>query len=155
MTAVPSSPAAPEAPAGRAARAVRVAALVLCLAVAAYTAVLLAEDPSLLRMAVWLVAAAVIHDAVVLPLLAGADRALLAVAPRAPVPVVNHVRAPALASGLTLLLFLPGIAESGEAHVFATGLGQEPYLERWLLLTATLFGVSALAYGARVARTRR
>jgi hypothetical protein len=63
---------------------------------------------------------------------------------------------PALASGLTLLLFLPGIIEQGaDAYLAATGLTQEPFLERWLLLTAVFFAVSAVAYAMRLALSRK
>ncbi len=58
---------------------------------------------------------------------------------------------PTLATGLSLLLFFPGIIQQGPAVTWATGLTQQPFLGRWLLLVAAFFGVSALAYAARVA----
>ena len=80
----------------------------------------------------------------------------LARLPRPRVPLVNHVRIPALGAGLTLLLFLPGIIRQGGAtHLAATGLDQQPYLGRWLWLVAALFAASALVYGARLLLTRR
>ena len=75
---------------------------------------------------------------------------------RSAVPVVNHIRIPALAAGLTLLMFLPGIIEQGSrTYLAATGQTQEPFLGRWLWLTAALFGVSAVIYAVRLVRARR
>ena len=57
-----------------------------------------------------------------------------------------------MASGLALLLFLPGIIEQGKpTYLAATGQTQDPFLGRWLLLTAAVFGASAVAYGIRLA----
>ena len=134
---------------------VRPAVLVACLAVSGYAVTIVLGDPALPRMILWFLAAAVLHDAVLLPLYSGADRALVTLAPRARVPVVNHVRVPVLGAGLTLLLFLPGIiGQGGAAHLAATGLDQQPYLVRWLLLVTAMAAVSALVYAVRVV-TRR
>ena len=62
----------------------------------------------------------------------------------------NYIRVPALAAGLTLLIFLPGIIEQGAtAYQAATGQTQQPFLGRWLLLTAVMFGISAVGYATR------
>ena len=107
---------------------------------------------------VWFAAAVILHDLVLFPLYAAVDR-VLALTSRAPAPrapVVNFIRLPLLASGLLLLVFLPGIIEQGgPAYTAATGLTQEPFLGRWLLLTAVMFGVSAVAYGVRLATVHR
>jgi hypothetical protein len=125
---------------------------VACLALAAYAAFFLLGDPALLRMLVWFAAAAVVHDLVIFPLYAGADRVLTAVLPG---PTVNYLRVPALGAGLALLMFWPGIVRQGEVtHLAATGLDQAPYLGRWLVLCAVLFGASAVVFGARVALRR-
>ncbi len=104
-------------------------------------------------IAVWFVAAVVAHDFVLFPLYALADRAL-ARRPRSisspEVPARNYIRVPALAAGLTLLVFLPGIIEQGApVYQAATGQTQQPFLGRWLLLTAVMFGISAVAYATR------
>ncbi|BBY44345.1 hypothetical protein [Mycolicibacterium celeriflavum] len=107
---------------------------------------------------VWFAAAIVVHDLVLFPLYALADRILgrSTRIPRLPVPLLNYLRIPALGSGLTLLLFLPGIVEQGEATVLAaSGQTQDPFLGRWLLLTAAMFGVSAAVYAIRLATSRR
>ena len=132
----------------------QLALLVACLGLAAYAAFFLLGDPALLRMLVWFAGAAVVHDLVIFPLYAAADRVLVAAA-RGRVPLVNHVRVPALGAGLTLLMFWPGIVRQGEVtHLAATGLDQAPYLGRWLALSAVLFGASAVVYGARVGLRR-
>jgi hypothetical protein len=134
-------------------RLLRPAVLLLCVAVAGYAATIVLDDPSLPRMLVWFLAAVALHDGVLLPLYSGADRALVALAPRTRVPVVNHVRVPVLGAGLTFLLFLPGIIrQGGDVHMGATGLDQQPYLGRWLLLVAAMATVSAFVYAVRVLR---
>lgn len=130
----------------------QLAALVACLALGAYAAFFLLGDPALLRMLVWFAAAAVVHDLVIFPLYAGADRVLTAVLPG---PKVNYLRVPALGAGLALLMFWPGIVRQGEVtHLAATGLDQAPYLGRWLVLCVVLFGASAVVFGARVGLRR-
>jgi hypothetical protein len=113
-------------------------------------------------IAVWFVAAVVGHDLVLFPLYALADRVLAArVARRSArrhpeVPARNYIRIPAMAAGLTLLIFLPGIIEQGApTYLAATGQTQQPFLGRWLLLTAVMFGISAVAYVARRGVARR
>ncbi len=110
---------------------------------------------------VWFAAAIVAHDLVLFPLYALADRILVAtsrIRPRSKVsiPALNYIRVPALGAALTLLVFLPGIIEQGAfTYQAATGLSQEPFLGRWLLLSAGMFGVSAVVYGVRLALSRR
>ena len=141
------------------ARPGHLALLLACFALAGYAASFLLGDPALLTVLVWFVGAAVVHDLVLFPLYATADRLLTAALPRLPrlrVPIVNHIRVPALGTGLTLLMFLPGIIRQGAVtHLAATGLDQQPYLGRWLLLTAGLFVASGLVYGARLLLARR
>jgi hypothetical protein len=61
-----------------------------------------------------------------------------------------------MAAGLSFLLFFPGIIQQGQFTYFAaTGQTQQPFLGRWLLLVAALYGLSALAYAARLAAGRR
>lgn len=108
-------------------------------------------------IAVWFAAALLLHDLVLFPLYALADRALtLTRRLPVPVPVLNHLRVPALGSGLTLLVFLPGIIEQGApAYLAATGQTQDPFLGRWLLLTAAMFLLSAVVYAVRLAKRPR
>ncbi len=111
---------------------------------------------------VWFAAAIIAHDLVLFPVYALVDRILLAGSrirpPRSEtsVPVLNYVRVPALGAGLTLLMFLPGIIEQGApTYAAATGQTQEPFLGRWLLLTAAMFAASAVLYAIRLVSARR
>ena len=53
-------------------------------------------------------------------------------------------------------MFLPGIIEQGgPTYAAATGQTQDPFLGRWLLLTAALFAASAVAYVMRLAFSRK
>ncbi len=113
-------------------------------------------------IAVWLAAAVIAHDLLLFPLYALADRVLSArvsrrTASRHPkVCARNYIRVPAAGAGLTLLIFLPGIIEQGgPTYQAATGQTQQPFLGRWLLLTAAMFAVSALSYATRLAVARR
>lgn len=114
-------------------------------------------------IAVWFAAAIVAHDLVLFPVYACADRLLsrgrapaLSERGDARVPVLNHLRVPALGAGLTLLVFLPGIVGQGAAtYRAATGQTQDPFLGRWLLLTAAMFALSAGIYAARLVMARR
>jgi hypothetical protein len=133
--------------------------MVACLALAAYAASFLLGDPSAVRIVVWFVGAAVVHDLLLYPLYAAGDRsltALLARRSRRAVPLVNHVRVPLLGAGLTLLLFLPGIIRHAEpTHLAATGLDQQPYAAAWGALVAVLVLASAVVYAVRVLLARR
>ncbi len=106
-------------------------------------------------IAVWFVAAVIAHDLLLFPIYALADRILWArrrPARHLPVSVRNYLRIPALGSGLTLLVFLPGIIGQGAStYLAATGQTQQPFLGRWLLLTAAMFATSAIAYLLRLA----
>ena len=115
-------------------------------------------------IAVWLAAAIIFHDLVLFPLYALADR-LLGIAtsrrrrrPRGQlrVPVRNYVRIPTSGSGLSLLMFFPGIMKQGSAtYVAATGQTQQVFLGRWLLLTAAMFTGSAFLYATRLVLAHR
>nr|WP_237571511.1 hypothetical protein [Mycolicibacterium lacusdiani] len=109
-------------------------------------------------IAVWFVVAVIAHDLIAFPVYALADRILTRSTRRirpAGVPTINYVRLPAMAAALTFLVFLPGIIEQGgPAYQAATGQTQEPFLARWLWLTASFFAVSAVAFGVRVLLVR-
>ena len=137
-----------------------------CFAVSAYAASRLLGDPAALRVAAWFLGAAVVFDLVLSPLLALADRVLLAERERREhdqgepsrrsVSPVNYVRVPLLFSGLLLLVYAPVILQrSEEPYRVASGLDQQPYLERWLAISALLLVVAALAYAVAVLLARR
>ncbi len=101
----------------------------------------------------------IFHDLVLFPLYALADR-LLGIATRRRrrrprgqlrVPVRNYVRIPTLGSGLSLLMFFPGIMkQQSPIYVAATGQTRQVFLGRWLLLTAAMFTGSAFLYAIRL-----
>jgi hypothetical protein len=122
-------------------------AVLACLALAGYAALGVLANPVWPRMLIWFGAAIVAHDLVVFPLYAAADRLLNRVRPG---PGVNYLRVPLLGVALTFLLFFPGIIRQGAgAYRAATGLTQEPFLARWLLLCAAMFAGSLLVYAVR------
>ncbi|TQK86563.1 hypothetical protein FB563_6709 [Streptomyces puniciscabiei] len=125
-------------------------------ALAAYAGVrLLAGD--WFGVALWIVGAALLHDLVLLPLYTVADRAVtggLGAAGRRAWTL--YVRVPALLSGLLLLVWFPLISGmTAGRYRSATGLSPDGFLTRWLLITAVLFGGSALFLACRVRRAAK
>lgn len=125
-------------------------------ALAAYAGVrLLADD--WFGVALWLVGAALLHDLVLLPLYAVADRAVvrgLGAAGRR--EWTMYVRVPAALSGLLLLVWFPLISGMVDRRYRSgTGLSPDGFLGRWLLITAVLFGGSALLLAVRVRRATK
>jgi hypothetical protein len=109
---------------------------------------------------IWFVGAALIHDLVLLPLYSVADLgARLGLRPadrRRVVPLINHVRVPALISGVLLLVYFPLILVEADRNYFrSTGHHVHDYARNWLLVTAALFAGSALIYLGRTIRARR
>jgi hypothetical protein len=134
-------------------------AMLASFAVAGYAALRMAADRPVVVVG-WLVGAAVAHDLLLLPLYAVADRSLLAVwrhrRGRLPaVPWLNYIRVPALLSGLLLLVWFPSIFRFSRIYSPTTALSSDGYLERWLLITAGLFALSALALAVRLRTARR
>jgi hypothetical protein len=107
-------------------------------------------------IAIWLVAAAVMHDLLLFPLYSGLDR-VARLGFRA--AAVNYVRIPAALSLLLLGVFWGTIGRKGEgAYHAVSGRSFEGYATRWLVVTAALFAASALISLARrrsAARRRR
>lgn len=129
------------------------------LAVAAYAVLtLLVGDPSLVRVAVWFLAAVVANDLVLNPVAAVLDGVLrggLRWLPRLPASrtTINYIRVPALGAALTFLVYFPGIVRQGEPVVLGqSGLDQSPFLLRWLLLVAGMVALSIVVF--RLARRR-
>ena len=95
------------------------------------------------NIVVWLIAAAVLHDLVLLPAYSLLDR----LAARPLRGGANYVRVPAGLSLLLLLVFWGPIAGKGDrAYHHVTGLHFDGYFSRWLLATAALFALSATLY---------
>ncbi len=142
-------------------------ALLGCFALAGWAALQTLSTPSWPIILVWFIGAIIAHDLVLFPLYALADRSLAA-GLRAPapgrdrprstlshIPAVNHVRIPLLGAGLLFLVFFPGIlGQGGQTYLDATSQTPQSDLASWLLLSAAMFLISAVIYGARLARTR-
>ena len=130
-----------------------VASLLLC----AYALVRVSGIPGGGRVLIWLVAAALLHDLVALPLYSGLFRLSHGAASRAipdraaMIAALNHVRVPAALSLLLLVVYAPLILRIDPAHYEeTTGLGVDGYLGRWLLISAALFLISGIAYAIRL-----
>lgn len=110
-------------------------------------------------IAVWFVVAIIAHDLIAFPVYALADRIshrTTCARSASPIRLINYVRLPSMAAALTFLIFLPGIIEQGgSAYQAATGQTQEPFLARWLWLTAAFYMAAALTYGVRLILVRR
>lgn len=107
----------------------------------------------------WFGGAAILHDLVALPLYSLLDRlshGALRSRRIARVPAINHLRVPALISGLLLLIYFPLILGLSDTRYFAaTGHHLHGYTRNWLGITAALFAGSAVVYAIRVRRATR
>lgn len=122
-------------------------------ALAGYAGVRLLEGDTF-GVAVWFVGSALLHDLVLLPVYATADRVVrVALGPRP--GLVNFVRVPAFLSGLLLLMWFPLITRQAKRYEPASGLSPDVFLGNWLLITAALFAGSALWLTVRTLRSRR
>jgi len=109
------------------------------------------------RFLVWFLGAILVHDFVFLPLYSllglAATKGLApgAAAPsRLRIAALNHLRVPALLSGLMLLVWHPLVlSRAPGGFERTTGMTTDVYLERWLALTAVLFAGSALLLALR------
>lgn len=117
------------------------------------------SDP--IGIGIWFAATLVAHDLVLFPLYSLANRSLELGARRHPerlprVPWINHLRVPVLVSAMLLLISFPLVFKIDAADYHsATGLNPDPYLARWLLITAVLFAASAVWYAVRLGRAGR
>ena len=130
--------------------------LVSSFALTGYAGVRLLEG-DWVEVALWFVGAAVLHDLVLLPLYGAADQVLLrgfeAAGQRTWVP---YVRVPAALSLLLLLVWFPLISgRVADRYGSAAGLSADGFPARWLLITAVLFGGSAVLLALRWRRLRR
>jgi hypothetical protein len=129
-----------------------------CGALSGYVVTRIHAEGGWVRIAVWFVLALTVHDLVVWPLYALADRSALRIAHRHPerlprVPWINHVRVPAIISGVLLGISFPLIFRlSSRYYTASSGMSESPYLGRWLLVTGILFAGSAAAYALRLGR---
>jgi hypothetical protein len=93
---------------------------------------------------IWFVAAILLHDLVLLPLYSLLDRLTIARLPRRS---IAYVRVPAIISGLLLLVLFPTILGFAAHREFrASGIHEQGYLFRWLVLSGVLFVISGVTY---------
>ena len=130
-------------------------------AVAAYALAQIIHGGHVVNFVAWFAGAAVLHDIVFLPLYSLFDRVvghrIHQAKRRAGVPLINHLRAPVLISGLLFLVYFPVIlGAGGRAYFAASGHHPHGYARHWALITAALFTGSAIIYAVRVLwRARR
>lgn len=134
-------------------------ALAACFALAGYAGQRLLTDQPV-RVVIWFVGAAVVHDLVLFPLYSLGDRTAqeaTTAAGRTPASSdINYVRFPAFLSLLLLLVWLPEIIRVVvDDFDRSTALDGSVFLPRWLLITACLFAISAAVWGLRNLRRHR
>jgi hypothetical protein len=127
--------------------------LLLC----GYALLRITEIPGGGRVLIWIVAAALLHDLVALPLYSALSRLAQGTAETtigsraAMLMALNHVRVPAGLSLLLLVVYFPLILRVDPDHYMGTtGLSVDGYLGRWLLISAGLFLISGIAYAIRL-----
>lgn len=110
---------------------------------------------------IWYLGLAIGHDLIFVPAYTGLDRVVRATTARLPlptvrqVPLINHLRAPAVISALLLIIYFPLIAHRNDGWFFdVSGHQLTHYGRNWLLITALLFLGSGIIYSARVVRAR-
>jgi len=131
------------------------AALAASFALTALAGSKLLDTPNAWAIVAWFLAAILLHDFFLFPVYTLLDRIAGARShTRLPGSAVNVVRVPALLSALLLLVSIGLVLGTADAYESATGLRPEPYLERWLAVTAVLFLGSGLVYALRVRRAR-
>jgi hypothetical protein len=136
--------------------------LVACFGVAAYALAKVLGDSGWKEILLWFAICVVAHDLIAWPVYGVADRIALRVQDRTRserfpnVPWINHVRVPAVISGLLLVMFFPLVFRlSNTYYQKATGYTENVYLINWLAVTGVLFAASAVAYAIRIVLARR
>ena len=107
-----------------------------------------------LNLVLWFVLGALLHDLLFVPIYLVLDlvsRLGLQDHPLRRIRAVNHIRYPAVISGTMALATLPLLLGRGEgAYERTSGEPAPDYLSRWLLVTAIVFAISAVAYAVRL-----
>ena len=128
------------------------------LAVAVYATYWVVEVTSTdnLSLLIWFVGGALLHDLLFVPVYLVLDLiARLGIQDHAlrHVRAINYIRFPVAISGSMLFLLFPLILSKGKATFERTSGEQAPdYVSRWLLVTALVFAVSAIAYAVALRR---
>jgi hypothetical protein len=129
------------------------------LAIALFAIDRMANAGSLAELIALYIGLVIAHDLIFLPAYSALDRAARAALARLParrparVPAINHIRAPALISGILLIIYSPFISGLADNSYFqVSGHHIEGYLRDWFMISAALFLGSALIYAVRVTR---
>ena len=147
---------------GRPLTAIKVAANLAVVAVAAFAMSRTFEVASTddLNFVIWLVAGAILHDIVLLPIYSIADlvsRLAMSDHPLRRIRAANHVRVPAAISLVVLLVYSPTILDRNPGtfeRLSGRPQATDP-LEAWLWITLGLFVVSGAALAIRLLLERR
>lgn len=134
-------------------------AIIASLLLSGYGLLRIDDIDNTVRILIWIVAAALLHDLVALPIYSLLSRIAHGAAGRAiesramMLHALNHVRVPAALSLLLLLVYFPLILQvAPEAYLATTGLEPDVYLGRWLLICGGMFLVSGVVYAIRLRR---
>jgi hypothetical protein len=134
-------------------------AVVASLLLSGYGLLRITEIPGSTRILIWLLACALLHDLVALPLYSLLLRIAHGTATRAitsramAVHALNHIRVPAGLSLLLLAVYSPLILRiAPEEYHATTGLEVDGYLGKWLLICAAMFVISGVIYAVRLRR---
>lgn len=116
---------------------------------------LLADRPR--DVAGWFLGSAIVHDLILLPVYVGLDALLVAAWRRRPgrVAWLNFVRLPLAISAILFLVWSPLITRQAEQFAGTAGRPTDPYLGRWLAVSAVLVGISLASWLVRLAVVAR
>lgn len=124
------------------------------IAIYAFTKIIDIASTNNLSLFIWFVAGALLHDLIFVPVYLVLDlvaRLGIQDHPLRRVRVINHIRFPVAISGVMFLTLFPLMLGKGEANFMRTAGEQQPdYFGRWVLVTAVVFAVSAVAYAVRL-----
>lgn len=133
-------------------------AILIATVLAAYGWTRLVQNSQAEKTLLWLVAAVILHDFVLFPVYRGLYEAVRRAGRvtgehrHTRVPGIIHLVVPTVLSGFLLLTWIPLILQPGESsstYQSITGVDSDPFLGRWLLITAGLFVASALVFLVR------
>lgn len=126
--------------------------VIFCYALAAYAGARMIDEKALYIILAY-PGGILLHDFVLLPLYSSADRKMSSCQQASQKPGdklkgnwINYVRFPFIVTGLLLILYFPLILRLAEERPLFTSLSPDPYLYRWLIVSAVFFGAAGLRY---------
>jgi hypothetical protein len=131
-------------------------AVIASFAIVAYAFLEIVERPGALSFAIWFGGAVIAHDLIAFPLYSLFGLVAGRAEGKRTAAAVNYLRVPALLSGFAFIVWFPLILGlPGDGYEAASGLSADPFLGRWLLLTAALFAGSGVLYAVNLRRRGR